>query len=429
MKKFLKILLRIVIVLLVVIVMIAIGAFSYVAYMRWQADKSETLTYNESGELIVTKNDSDYVMQKTVTCLFLGVNGTLTDFIMLGKYDPNTRKVNLMSIPRDTHVDGTYDGKINSAYAGVDPTRTVKQVENITGVKVEYYVLFKADVLKDIVDKIDGVTVDVPINMDYDDPYQNLHIHLKKGVQKLDGKKAEQFVRFRKNNNNTGYINGDVDRVKAQQKFIYALIARCLEPQNLVKIGDLAQIMLDNTKTNVTSEVISEYIDDAIVFKPDRVRMETLPGAGGYGENGLSYFFMDEKKAKELINELFKEEGDIEEAKQVHADDIQLIGSGEVKEFDSGKIRIEVLNNGASSKVFGAVVNLLTKSGYSVDRVGNVENDDSTLSRIINHSRDKEALEQMNLISKSLGISKLENKPDSKSEVDYTIILGPKYSL
>jgi anionic cell wall polymer biosynthesis LytR-Cps2A-Psr (LCP) family protein len=157
MKKFLKILLRILIVLIVVIVMIAIGLLSYVVYMRWQADKNETIAYNESGELIVTRNEADYVMQDTVTCLFLGVNGTLTDFIMLGKYDPNTRKVNLMSIPRDTKVDGTYDGKINSAYAGIDPTRTVKKVEEITKVKIDYYVLFKADVLKDIVNKIDGV--------------------------------------------------------------------------------------------------------------------------------------------------------------------------------------------------------------------------------------------------------------------------------
>ena len=79
----------------------------------------------------------------------MGANGALTDFIMLGKYDPNTREVNLMSIPRDTYVDETYDHKINSAYAkGYDPENTVKIVEKMTGVEIDYYVLFKANVLR-----------------------------------------------------------------------------------------------------------------------------------------------------------------------------------------------------------------------------------------------------------------------------------------
>ena len=340
MKKALKVILKILIILIVVSVMIVAGVVGAVAYKRWERDEQEIITPN--GEIQL--KEENIVLEKNVTCLFLGVNGVLTDFIMLGQYNPNTREVNLLSIPRDTNVEGTIDGKINSAYAGVDPMRTVNKVQEITGVEIEYYVLFKTKVLRDLVDAVGGVTVNVPINMNYDDPYQDLYIHLKKGTQKLTGKQAEQFCRFRKNNDGTGYPDGDVGRVKAQQQFIKAMISRCLEPQNLLKIGTLIDIVLENTKTNVTMDVVSQYIDDAVAFKPDRVRTETLPGEGGYGSNGLSYFFMDKEASKTLIDEMFNQETKVE--------DVLKFQSGD-KELSSGdKIRIEVLNNGTTNKIF-----------------------------------------------------------------------------
>lgn len=416
MKKVLKIVLRIFIILIVILVMVVAGAFAGVMYTRWSKEQREIIT--ESGDIILAP---DVELEENVTCLFMGVNGALTDFIMLGQYNPNTRQVNLMSIPRDTKVEGTVDGKINSAYAGVDPMRTVNKVEELTGVEIDYYVLFKTKLLRDLVDALGGVTVDVPINMNYDDPAQGLYIHLKKGTQTLTGKQAEQFCRFRKNNDGSGYPNGDVGRVAAQQVFIKAMISRCLEPQNLLKINELLNIILENTKTNVTMEIASQYIDDAIAFKPDRVRTETLPGEGGYASNKLSYFFVDEEAAKELIEEMFLKETKVE--------DVLALQSGDNSASLENSVRLEVLNNGTTNKIFTTVVNTLNSAGYDVVKVGNYSGSGDSYSKILNYGATQESLEKAEELSTLLGISKLENASRNEETVDFTIILGPMYEL
>lgn len=419
MKKVLITILKRFMIVLGVLSMILIGCAGAILYTRLSRDAEETIT--PSGDIII--KGENIVLEDNVTCLFMGVNGALTDFIMLGQYNPNTREVNLLSIPRDTKVVGTIDGKINSAYSGVDPMRTVNKVEDLTGVEIDYYILFKTKVLRDLVDAVGGVTVTVPINMNYDDPYQDLYIHLNKGTYKLNGKQAEQFCRFRKNNDGSGYPNGDVGRVAAQQSFIKAMVSRCLEPQNLLKIGTLVDIVLENTKTNITMDIASQYIDDAVAFKPDRIRIETLPGEGGYAENGLSYFFMDKEAAKALIDELFNKETTIEEVLSVKSGDNQSKVSGD-------KIRIEVLNNGTTNKKFTTVVDTLNQAGYFVVRVGNYSGELDNYSRIITNANGSiEILEIAEDLSKVLGISKIENSFELSSEVDFTIILGPKYEL
>ena len=425
MGKFFKILLRVIIILVVIVALILAAGFGGWAYNNWLKEQSEVITYS-GDKRIITSTKTE--LEPNVTCLFLGVNGSLTDFIMFGQYNPNTREVNLMSIPRDTKVDAS-DGKINSVYAwyGGKPEKTMEMVEKLTGLKADYYVLFKTKVLREIVDEIDGVYVDVPINMNYDDPYQDLYIHLKKGYQKLNGNQAEQFVRFRKNNNNTGYARGDEDRIQAQQSFIKAMIARCLEPQNLLKVSKLIEIAISNTKTNVTQDVISQYIDDAMAFQADRVRMETLPGAGGYASNGVSYFFMDEEKAKALIDEMFNKEtnvNDVEAIKQELEEAKQ-----NLREIQSGDIiKVEVLNNGTRYDYFDKVVKKLTEEVYDVVRVWNMNSEDK-YSKVVSYIGSTTGYEYLEKIGKIVGIEKYEVAKEPDVEVDFTVVLGPKYSF
>ena len=412
-KKLFKILLRIVLILIIVITISGLGVFSAVKYLRWQADRNETV--NEHGEIVVVPGVKE---EPNVTCLFMGVNGALTDFIMLGQYNPNTREVALLSIPRDTKVKGTIDGKINSAYSGKYPERTIEKVKDITGIEAEHYVVFDAKLLRQVVDEIGGVTVDVKINMNYDDPYQNLYIHLKKGTQTLTGSQAEQFVRFRKNNDGSGYGNGDVDRVAAQQEFIKATINRVLEPQNLLKINKLVNIVLDNTKTDVTWDVVKNYIDDVATFRTDRITIETIPGQGGYADNGVSYYFHDAEKTKELVEEMFMKKTELEE-------DIPVTNiDSEAEEVDD-RIKIEVLNAGTTSSIFTAVVEKLNSNGYYVSRVSNYETDKTEYSKVITYDYKDSVLVE---IKELLGISK-DEEIDEERDVRYTVILGPKYEL
>lgn len=412
--KVFKTILKVLLIIFIVMITITAGVVGAVVYRNWARSQNEII--DSEGNITVKDNIE---LRENVTCLFMGVNGALTDFIMLGQYNPNTREVALMSIPRDTKVSGTIDGKINSAYAsGYKPANTVQKVKELTGIEAQYYVLFDTKVLRQAVDAVGGVEVDVPINMNYDDPAQDLYIHLKKGRQTLTGKQAEQFVRFRKNNDGSGYRNGDVDRVATQQQFIKAMISRVLEPQNLLKLDKLFDIAISNTKTNVTLEILLSYTDDIITFKTDRIRIETLPGAGGYAENGISYFFVDKEAADTLIKDLF--------FKEVKAQEVIAIPKEEVTINTSDKVKIELLNAGVKTPLFNQVVELLNNNGYYVSKIGNYESSEKERSRIICHNQDISKLEEL---QKLVGITKTENDISEDATVHYTIIIGPMYEL
>ena len=139
-----------------------------------------------------------------IKVLILGVStdldSQLTDTIMVASYNPNTQKANLLSIPRDSYTGkntakATASLKINALYnIEKTPEKTLKAVNEITGLDIKYYVVVKTEALIQLVDAIGGVEFNVPIDMKYDDPTQDLHIDLKAGTQKLDGEKAEQVL-------------------------------------------------------------------------------------------------------------------------------------------------------------------------------------------------------------------------------------------
>ena len=135
-KKPVKIILRILFILVIILSLTVLTLAGTFFFVRWQRDAQE----KESGEqnffeqfLAPTKK----VEEPKVTCLFLGVNGGLTDFIMLGQYDPNTREIDLVSIPRDSNVgNASADGKINSLYSstGKKIEKIEAKVTEITGI-------------------------------------------------------------------------------------------------------------------------------------------------------------------------------------------------------------------------------------------------------------------------------------------------------
>ncbi len=152
---------------------------------------------------------------------------TLTDTIMVLGYNPETQEAFTISIPRDTFVGQNISlakaqDRINSIYKKKSPEKILNKVSELTGLDIKYYVTVNNEALIKLVDIIGGVEFDVPIDMNYDDKTQNLHIHLNKGVQKIDGKKAEQLLRFRHNNNGTSYSyeygDNDFGRMKTRKK-------------------------------------------------------------------------------------------------------------------------------------------------------------------------------------------------------------------
>lgn len=226
-----------------------------------------------------------------------------TDTIMLAMFDTTNKKMNILSIPRDTIVNvSRATKKINAAYvaSGGDIYALYDEVESITGIRPDKYVLVSVEGFVDFIDAIGGVEVDVPIDMNYKDPAQNLTINIKKGLQTLDGYDSMGFMRYR-----ATYVDGDIGRIKVQHTFVEALIKKMLTPTTFARIPELAEIILDNIETDLSlgNEIWLGKQMLTMNLETD-VNMHTLPGYADYYDS-LSYYFPNEEEVLALINEYY----------------------------------------------------------------------------------------------------------------------------
>lgn len=233
--------------------------------------------------------------------------GLNTDTIMVMSLDSKNNRANVMSIPRDTMSNVKRSvKKINAAYAigakngkgNIDNLK--EEVSYLMGFEVDNYAVVNLGAFEEIIDAIGGVTIDVQRDMDYDDPYQDLHIHLKKGEQTLNGEQAIGFVRFRK-----GYAEGDLGRVKAQQQFIEAVAKQLASPSTITKVPKLADIVLRNMDTDLTNGEILWFAKEAMeIDMSTNLNMFVLPGHAQM-VNRLSYYLPDEAEILTIVNEYF----------------------------------------------------------------------------------------------------------------------------
>lgn len=239
------------------------------------------------------------------TVLVVGIDAASgnTDTIMLAAFDIDNQKINIMSIPRDTITNSTrHVKKINAAYSshGRDMSALMEEVESVTGVYPDRYALVTVDGFADIIDAIGGVEFDVPFDMIYSDPTQDLEINIKKGYQTLNGYDSMCLMRYR-----ATYVDGDLGRIKMQQKFVDAVMDKLMKPATIPKIPELAEIISNNLETDLT--VGNEIWIGKEVVAMDRneaIFMTTLPGHANMYE-GLSYYFPNEEEILGIINERF----------------------------------------------------------------------------------------------------------------------------
>lgn len=247
-----------------------------------------------------------------VNFLLMGLDdgGMRADTIMLASVDKKEKTVKILSIPRDTRVE------VNGKHIKINATMgyqsreelMITKVKEITGLPVHYYAEVDFDGFKEIIDILGGVDIDVPYDMDYDDPAQDLHIHFKKGMQHLDGQAAHDYVRFRHNNNGSApgdYALGDPGRIKAQQAFLKELLKQKLQPKYLMKASQLAKAISEHVRTNFSVKEGLSYVKILKKMDTDTVETHMLPG-GSKTIGGASYYIYDEAKTKQLIQEVFE---------------------------------------------------------------------------------------------------------------------------
>lgn len=217
------------------------------------------------GDGIQPQIDGARKSDEYYTVLILGRDtggGGNTDTMLLASYDVTNQKATVMSIPRDTMVNVSWDvKKINSVYnsygCGQDGIQGLyKEISQLVGFQPDYQIVVEWDAVGKIVDAIGGVYFDVPYNMDYHDPVQNLVIEQEKGYRLLNGEDAMQVIRWRKNDKTSpyGYHNGigDYGRIKVQQDFLKAVIEQMLKPENVLNIGKIVQVFQESVETDLS---------------------------------------------------------------------------------------------------------------------------------------------------------------------------------
>jgi LCP family protein required for cell wall assembly len=256
-------------------------------------------------------NDPNYELFKNaerLNMLLLGVNGHLTDTIMLGSYDMKNQTVDVISIPRDSYYErpeakSAAQRKINAVYGAAGAAGTAAAVQDILGgIPIHYYAVVKFEGVAAVVDAMGGVTVDIPIDMNYDDPYANpeLHIHFKKGVQTLNGEDAVKFLRFRKNNNGGGYPGQDIERTAAQREFMKAAFKQAIG----FNLPNVARTVMENVDSDLTIGAAGLLAVKAAGLDAENIRGHVLPGESST-VNGASYWFIDEAAAEALVYSVY----------------------------------------------------------------------------------------------------------------------------
>ena len=203
------------------------------------------------------------------------------------------------SIPRDSKaIIGGKAHKINYAYNKGGTELLASTVSEQLGIPVDYTVCVNLQGFTALVDAIGGVDFEVPINMDYDDPIQGLSIHFKKGMQHLSGADALRVVRFRHNNDGTGYGSEDLGRMQTQQKFLKAVAKKMFSAGNiLTKVDDYAKIFNRYVDTDLTVGNLAWLGTEVLKMGVDKIDFSTLPN-----EWKSPYIYLDPDETLALVN-------------------------------------------------------------------------------------------------------------------------------
>lgn len=292
--------------------------------------EDQNLPVDESNKENVPEATEE--VPETINGLLIGFDRTngLTDVLMVGHIDPANNEVQIISIPRDLEVYFTEEAfeeikknnpnnrvlhaKINNIYSliGWDEAALMDIkaiVEVITDLEMDYMMTINIDGFKDMVDAIGGVEFEVPQDMHYNDPNQDLYIDLKKGLQVLDGDKAEQLVRFRKD-----YARGDLQRIEVQQDFIAAMVDQVIHKSDFSEISQMLTTGYEMIDTDFGLVVMLDYAHFFFNLELEHVLSEenmiTIPSWGEKVE-GVWYQYFDLDEARTAVDELIN--NDVEE--------------------------------------------------------------------------------------------------------------------
>jgi LCP family protein required for cell wall assembly len=227
----------------------------------------------------------------------------LSDVIMLVSFDPSKSRICVLQIPRDTYAlygNGKYR-KLNGAQRALGEDGFCGLLEDSLDIGIDGYVSLDLSGFRELVDLIGGVEIELAEPLYYKDPYQNLTISLDKGRHKLDGKTAEQFIRYR-----SGYENGDIGRIDAQKLFMVSLFKSISEKNSPLMLTKIFSVLAGKTDTNMGLTDIGMLSPVLAGVSTEKIYFATAPGeAVVASKSGASYYSLSASGMSELLKNYF----------------------------------------------------------------------------------------------------------------------------
>lgn len=262
----------------------------------------------QSEDVSALNNVSEKTAQEPFCMLIMGKDRAsgLSDVIMLASFDMQRDRICVMQLPRDTYAEYTEKSyrKLNAAPKILGNEGFCAFLSDNLGVRIDGYVSLDLDAFRLAVDAIGGVemTLDKPLN--YEDPAQNLYIHLPAGKQTLDGAAAEKLVRFR-----SGYIRGDIDRLDVQKSFLASFFVKAKQEISRDNAYAIADELLPYIKTNINSATLTALGLKAMNVDESDLLFATLPGEDAVEEaSRASYYVMSARPTDSVLSEFFGKE-------------------------------------------------------------------------------------------------------------------------
>jgi len=329
----------------------------------------------------------------------------LADVMLLVKFDPETKKIVMLSVPRDTRteIEGYGVRKINAANVEGGPALTARTVSNLLGgAGIDRYVRINVLGVAKLIDALGGVTVYVPKDMKYQDDSQHLYINLKAGKQHLNGEQTLQLLRFRHDE------LGDIGRIQRQQMVMRALMDQTLNPATVAQLPKVLEVVKDHIDTNLTVEELVALMGFGVRTNRSNMQMLMLPGRfSEKNEFDASYWLPNKNGIAKLMAQHFGLES--EEEQQVTA-------------TDPHSLRVAIQDStGGDRSNLRPLIRALEKSGYRNIYVAKAWGEPLEVTHIVAQQGDGDSAE---LIRDTLGFGEVRVESTGNLGSDISIQVG-----
>jgi polyisoprenyl-teichoic acid--peptidoglycan teichoic acid transferase len=327
----------------------------------------------------------------------------LADVMLLIKFDPEKKKLVMLSVPRDTRteIEGYGIKKINSANTHGGPALTAKTVSNLLdGVGIDRYIRINVLGVGKLIDALGGVTVYVPKDMKYQDDSQHLYINLKAGKQHLNGNQALQLLRYRHDE------NGDIGRIQRQQMVMRALMDQSLNPTTLAQLPKILDVVKEHIDTNLTVEELLALVGYGARTNRSNMQMLMVPGRfSEKNEFDASYWLPNRDRIAAMMAENF----DVDAPHQQQS-------------TDPGSLRIAIQDStGGDRSKMRPLIRSLERAGYRNVYVSKPWGEPLEVTHIVAQQGDGNSAES---IRNSLGFGEVRVESTGNLGSDVTIQLG-----